>query len=38
MLGVSAKTMGNYIASGNLRLNRCGQVPIEAVDKIRSAD
>ena len=38
MLGVSARTVRNYIAAGKLKLNGCGQIPIEAVDKIRAAD
>jgi excisionase family DNA binding protein len=37
MLGVSRKTIYNYIRSGQLKLNRCGQLPIEAVDAIRAS-
>jgi DNA-directed RNA polymerase specialized sigma24 family protein len=37
MLGVHPKTVRNYIVAGKLKLNGCGQIPIEAVDKIRSA-
>ena len=36
MLGVSRKTIYNYIRSGRLKLNRCGQLPIEAVDAMRA--
>lgn len=36
MLGVSRKTIYNYIRAGTLKLNKCGQVPIEAVDALRS--
>lgn len=36
MLGVSARTVHNYIRTGRLRLNRCGYVPIEAVDEMRA--
>ncbi|WP_295145092.1 hypothetical protein [uncultured Reyranella sp.] len=36
MLGVHSKTVRNYIVAGKLKLNGCGQIPIEAVDKIRS--
>lgn len=38
MLGVHPRTVRNYILAGKLKLNGCGQIPIEAVDKIRSAD
>lgn len=38
MLGVHPKTVRNYIAAGKLKLNGCGQIPIEAVDKIRAAE
>lgn len=34
MLGVSRRTISNMIASGRLRLNRCGRIPIEEVDKL----
>lgn len=36
MLGVSTRTVRNYLVSGKLRLNGCGQIPIEAVDEIRA--
>lgn len=36
ILGVSPRTVRNYISDGKLRLNRCGYLPIEAVDKLRS--
>ncbi|WP_257130102.1 helix-turn-helix domain-containing protein [Burkholderia sp. RF4-BP95] len=34
MLGVSARTVHNMIKFGTLRLNRCGLIPIEEVDKL----
>ena len=37
MLGVHPKTVRNYIVAGNLKLNGRGLIPIEAVDKLRSA-
>lgn len=37
MLNVSRRTIYNYIRSGRLKLNRCGQLPIEAVDAMRDA-
>lgn len=37
MLGVSRKTIYNYIRAGHLRLNKCGQLPIESIDAIRDA-
>lgn len=36
MLGVSTRTIQRYIRAGTLRLNKCGQVPIEAVDALRA--
>lgn len=36
MLGVTARTVHNYIRAGRLRLNRCGYLPIEAVDEMRA--
>jgi DNA-binding transcriptional regulator LsrR (DeoR family) len=36
ILGVSTRTVRNYIVAGKLRLNRCGRVPIEAVDALRA--
>lgn len=38
MLGASPKTIPNYIIAGKLKLNGYGQLPIEAVDKFRSAE
>jgi predicted site-specific integrase-resolvase len=38
MLRVSPKTVHNYIRAGLLKLNGCGLLPIEAVDKIRTAN
>lgn len=37
MLTVHPKTVRNYIVAGKLTLNGCGQIPIEAVDKVRSS-
>jgi hypothetical protein len=37
MLGVSSRTIRNYIRAGKLRLNGCGLIPIESIDIIRSA-
>ncbi len=37
ILGVSAKTVYNYIRAGKLRLNGGGYLPIEAVDAIRAS-
>lgn len=36
ILGVSARTVRNYIRAGKLKLNRCGMIPIEAVDAARA--
>jgi predicted transcriptional regulator len=36
MLGVSTRTVRNYIRAGKLRLNGAGYLPIEAVDAIRA--
>ena len=38
MLGVSTRTVRNYVVAGKLKLNGCGQIPIEAVDRLRSVD
>lgn len=37
MLGVSSATVRKYIQFGSLKLNGCGQLPIEAVDAILSS-
>ena len=37
ILGVSTRTVRNYIRTGQLKLNRCGQLPIEAVDAMRAS-
>jgi hypothetical protein len=37
MLGVSTRTVRNYIRAGLLRLNGCGYLPIEAIDAIRAS-
>ena len=36
ILGVSPKTIYNYIRAGKLKLNSGGYIPIEAVDAIRA--
>jgi hypothetical protein len=35
ILGVDPQDRANYIRAGKLKLNRCGNLPIEAVDAIR---
>lgn len=37
ILGVSAKTVYNYIRAGKMRLNRAGYLAIEDVDAMRSS-
>lgn len=37
MLGVTSRTIRNFIRAGKLRLNGCGLLPIESIDIIRSA-
>ena len=36
ILGVAPRTVRRYIRAGRLMLNRCGLVPIEAVDEMRA--
>lgn len=36
ILGVSTRTVRNYIRAGRLKLNQCGMLPIEAIDAIRA--
>lgn len=36
ILGVTPRTVQNYIRSGKLRLNKCGHLPIEEIDAVRS--
>lgn len=36
MLGLHRHTVAKLIAAGSLRLNRCGMIPIEQVDSIRT--
>jgi predicted transcriptional regulator len=33
MLGVSQPTVGKFIKAGVLKLNRCGLIPIEEIDR-----
>lgn len=37
MLGVSPRTVHNMIKFGTLKLNRCGLIAIEDVDKLLAA-
>jgi predicted transcriptional regulator len=37
MLGVSPRTVQNYVRGGAMRLNAAGRVPIEEVDKLMEA-
>lgn len=37
MLGVSRPTVGKMVRAGTLRLNKCGLVAIEEVDRVRAA-
>jgi predicted transcriptional regulator len=34
MIGVSARTISNYIKSGAIRLNKCGMIPIGQIDAL----
>jgi DNA-directed RNA polymerase specialized sigma24 family protein len=36
ILGVSTRTVRNYIRAGRMKLNKCGMVPIEVVDALRA--
>ena len=36
ILGVSSRTVRNYIRSRKLKLNDCGRLPIEDVDAMRA--
>ena len=36
ILGVSSRTVRNYIRAGKLKFNACGRLPIEAVDAMRA--
>ncbi|AQW32857.1 helix-turn-helix domain-containing protein (plasmid) [Ralstonia syzygii subsp. celebesensis] len=37
MLGISRWTVAKMVESGQLRLNGCGRIPIEQIDKLLSA-
>ncbi|MBY4833667.1 DNA-binding protein [Burkholderia dolosa] len=37
MLGISRWTVSKMVKTSNLKLNRCGLVPIEQIDRARSA-
>ena len=37
MLGISRWTVSKMVKAGDLRLNRCGLIPIEEIDKAREA-
>ena len=36
MLGIHRHTVAKLIAAGELRLNGCGMIPVEQVDRVRS--
>lgn len=36
MLGIHRHTVAKLIMAGELRLNRCGMIPVEQVDRVRS--
>lgn len=36
MLGISRWTVSKMVKAGDLKLNRCGLVPIEQIDRVRS--
>jgi predicted DNA-binding protein (UPF0251 family) len=38
MLGISRWTVAKMVQSGQLRLNKCGMIPIEQIDRILLAD
>ncbi|HKT63470.1 MAG TPA: DNA-binding protein [Burkholderia sp.] len=37
MLGISRWTVSKMVKAGDLKLNRCGLIPIEEIDKAREA-
>lgn len=37
MLGISRWTVSKMVKAGDLKLNRCGLIPIEEIDKARGA-
>ena len=34
LLGISHPTVGKLVASGDIRLNRCGKIPITEIDRV----
>ncbi|WP_244102783.1 helix-turn-helix domain-containing protein [Burkholderia ambifaria] len=37
MLGISRWTVSKMVKAGDLKLNKCGQIPIEEIDKVLRA-
>lgn len=37
MLGLSCPTVNKMVGRGDIRLNKCGLIPIEEIDRIRAA-
>ncbi|CAJ2928334.1 helix-turn-helix domain-containing protein [Burkholderia pseudomallei] len=37
MLGISRATVSRMVKAGQLKLNRCGMIPIELVDEARAS-
>lgn len=38
MLGISRPTLSRMVKAGEVRLNRCGLIPITEIDRVLSAD
>ncbi|MGR3905826.1 DNA-binding protein [Burkholderia sp. SR8] len=38
MLGLSRVTIGKMVRQGTLRLNKCGMIPIEQIDRALAGD
>ncbi|MET3447884.1 DNA-binding protein [Ralstonia sp. 1138] len=38
MLGISRWTVAKMVETGKLRLNKCGRIPIEQIDKLLATD
>ncbi|WP_334037876.1 DNA-binding protein [Burkholderia gladioli] len=36
MLGISRWTASKLVKAGDLKLNRCGMIPVELVDRVRA--
>lgn len=37
MLGLSRQTVGRMVRAGTIRLNKCGLIPVNEVDRVLSA-